>query len=568
MRITTLALALSLALVGCSSKLGGGGDDDDDVSPPMPDEWAIDVDVSGLDRFVPAGTATWTVAGRAESRPHELAGVSVADAPATVGGDGSFSVDVAVSPGLTPVAIEGSDVEGHVRQADRTLLSARFLPEGEANREAAGLVLTDEILASMGGGLAGDTSSIDVAAEILSRDVLSQDDRCVTWPVSASQEDVTIALVRDDADLWVHIQIPDLYVYFEGECQGVFSTIPVAGEMWGTIDLWTRITAVPPTGSATCLSSFSHTTPEVEVQGWYFDVWGTGGPLQSWIIELFSGSKSEEARAQLASEMQVQSDDLLSERLADVVVFDSASQVSMLGQPVDLHLCLSAMTAVGDDLVAQVAATASGAGGLAAPGAPQIDGPAPAAVAGELLLDSNLVSQLLFSAWRAGGLARPNVQQVELDLIGLLVPELREHYPDAEFVDVSIDGELPPIVRATSEAGGDLRVEIGDLMLRLTIGADEVFRFGVHLILDLDLVPTDGMLVPTVIETDAVVTLLGERFDAPDDALEDAVALKIGDAASALLGGAAIALPSLPGLGAPADVTADAGGRYLHIHLQ
>jgi hypothetical protein len=65
-----------------------------------------------------------------------------------------------------------------------------------------------------------------------------------------------------------------------------------------------------------------------------------------------------------------------------------------------------------------------------------------------------------------------------------------------------------------------------------------------------------------------VVTLLGERYDAPDDALEDAVKLKIGDAASELLGGAALSLPSLPGLGAPVDVQPDAGGRYLHIRLQ
>jgi hypothetical protein len=266
--------------------------------------------------------------------------------------------------------------------------------------------------------------------------------------------------------------------------------------------------------------------------------------------------------------MQLQSDTLLDEKLANVQVFDSTSQVSLLGQPVEMHLCLSSLESSGNALVAQVAATASGAGGRDAPGAPQIDGAPPAAAPGELVLDSNLVAQLLFSAWRAGGLEKANVQQVELGLIGLLVPELTEAYPGVEFVDVSIDGELPPIVRATAEGGGDLRVEIGDLMLRLTIGDDEVFRFGVHLVLDLDLVPDGTALVPTVLGSDATVTLLGERYDAPDDALEDAVKLKIGDAASALLGGASLSLPALPGLGAPADVKPDDGGRFLHITLQ
>jgi hypothetical protein len=62
--------------------------------------------------------------------------------------------------------------------------------------------------------------------------------------------------------------------------------------------------------------------------------------------------------------------------------------------------------------------------------------------------------------------------------------------------------------------------------------------------------------------------LLDERYDGSDDALEQAVQLQIGTAASALLAdGAAIALPDLPGLGAPVDVTADPGGRYLHLSL-
>jgi len=77
-----------------------------------------------------------------------------------------------------------------------------------------------------------------------------------------------------------------------------------------------------------------------------------------------------------------------------------------------------------------------------------------------------------------------------------------------------------------------------------------------------------GKLAPKVVDTKADVALLDEMFDAPSDALEQAVALKIGDAAAQLLGdGAALSLPDLPGLGAPVDVTPDAGGRFLHVKL-
>jgi hypothetical protein len=568
MRIRTLVVISILFLVGCGKEMGPGGDDGGGDDGPIPEPaWSIDVDMSTLDRFVPLGTTTWHVAGTATAS-EGLASVDVAGAAATLDGSGAFGAEVSCAPGLTIVPVVARDTKGHERQAHRSLLSARWLAEGAANPEGAGLILTDEILSTMGDGLAGDAADIDVAAEIMAQDVLSQDDRCTTWPVYAEQGSIAVELVRDGAELWLNIQIPDLYVYFEGECQGLLSTIGIAGEMAGDIDLWTLLTPIPPGGEETCLSSFDHTTPEVVVNGWYFDVWGTGGPLQNWIITLFSGSKSEEAKAQIASEMQTRSDEMLTEKLADITVFDRTSSLELLGRPIDMHLCLSSMEGVGGELVARVAATAQGNGTKEAPGAPQLDGAPPMPAAGELLLDGNLVGQLLFSAWRDGGLTKPNVQQVELSLIGLLVPELRELFPDAEFVDVSIDGELPPLVRATSEAGGDLRVDIADLMLDLSIEGSSVFRFNVHLTLDLDLVPQDGALVPTVIGTTSEVFLIDEALDGPDDALQDAVALKLGDAASELLGGASLALPELPGLGAPADVTPDAGGRFLHIRLE
>jgi hypothetical protein len=75
--------------------------------------------------------------------------------------------------------------------------------------------------------------------------------------------------------------------------------------------------------------------------------------------------------------------------------------------------------------------------------------------------------------------------------------------------------------------------------------------------------------MPKVLDTKATVALIDELYDAPDDALEQAVQSQIGNTASQLLGGAAaIALPDLPGLGAPLDVTPDAGGRFLHVTLQ
>jgi hypothetical protein len=89
------------------------------------------------------------------------------------------------------------------------------------------------------------------------------------------------------------------------------------------------------------------------------------------------------------------------------------------------------------------------------------------------------------------------------------------------------------------------------------------------LTLALKLDPVDGKLVPTVVDSSAVVSLLDERFDGPDDAIETAIAAKIGGVAAELIGpDAAIALPDLPGLGAPTAVAVDPGGRFLRVSLQ
>jgi hypothetical protein len=459
-----------------------------------------------------------------------------------------------------------TDNAGHTRKGDRTLLAARFLPDGAHNTTAASLILDDSLLASMGQGLASEAGEVDVAAEIMARDVLSQDDRCVTWPVQASQGEVSVILVEDRGDLWLRIRIPNLYVYFEGSCQGAFSTIPIAGEMGGTIDVWSQL-AANQNAPGTCLSSFAHSQPEVLINNWGFDVWGQGGPLQNWIVSMFAGEKSGEARSQIASEVGARANTMLTEKLADIQVFDRTSDLELLDQSIAMHLCLGTLEKIDGKLIARIAANAQGGGDKVAPGAPQLDGPLVTPAANELLLDANLVGQLLFASWKAGGLSRPG-PDADISILQVLVPELYDNFSTAT-AQVSIDGELPPLVSATPDGPGKLKVEIGDLMVDMSLEDQRVFRFGVILTLALDLTPVDGKLVPSVVSSNAEVWLLDERYDGPDDALETAIAAKVAGVAGELIGAdSAIALPDLPGLGAPTTVTVDPGGRFLRVGLE
>ena len=561
MRVLTCAALV--AAVGCSKTPADG---DMPGSEPDPKGWSIDIDMASLDRFVqPATETSWKVTGTATAT-EGLQSLVVDGASLDLDGHGAFATTVAVTPGLTRVAILGTDEAGHTRKGDRTLLAAPFLADGAYNASAANLVLTNAILAAMSASLASYATDVDVAGEILARDVLSQDDRCVTWPTAASQGTVTATLVADRGVLWLRIRIPSLRVSFAGQCRGLLSQIPIAGLMGGTLDVWSRLTPAPPTGGG-CLTAFAHSRPEVQISGWGFDVWGTSGPLQGWIVDLFSGNKSAEARAQLQSEVGTRADTLLTTKLANVSVFDRSSQLELLGKPVTMDLCVANLETANQTLIATIAARATGAGTLPAPGAPLVDGASVRAGANELVLDANLVGQLLFASWRDGGLARM-APDIDAGILQILLPGLAKEFPDATTAQVQIEAELPPLVRATPEGPADLRVELGDLMITVTIDGRRVLRVGALLALALDLVPQGSALVPTVVDTQATVSLLDERYDGADDALELAVQSQIGGAAGQLLdGAAAIALPDLPGLGAPLAVTADAGGRYLHIQL-
>ncbi len=557
-----MSCAALVAALGCSSKSTTG----EDQPEPDPKGWTLTVDMSGLDRFVePADAESWPVAGVATTT-EGLQSVTVGDALVELDDRGAFATTVPVTLGLTRVPILATDEAGHTRKGDRTLLAARFLPDGDFNPAAANLVLTDAVLAAMSDGIASYATDVDVAGEILAREVLSQDDRCVTWPVSANQGQVTASLVGDSGNLWLRIRVPNLYVFFQGSCRGLISTIPIAGEMVGTLDIWTRLTAKPPAAGA-CLHAFDHTKPQVQISGWGFDVWGTSGPLQSWIVEMFSGDKSTEARTQLAQQVGTRADELLATKLTNVSVFERMSQLDLLGRPLALELCVSGLEKVDTTLLAHVAARATGAGSREAPGAPQLDGASIRAGANELALDGNLIAQLLFASWRDGGLTRA-APDIDAGVLQILMPGLDTEFPDANVAQVAIDAELPPYVRATPDGPGDLQIELGDLMIEISIENTRILRFGAQLTIALDLTPQDGALVPTVIDTQAQVALLDERYDGSDDALEQAVQLQIGSAASKLLdGGAAIALPDLPGLGAPVEVVPDAGGRFLRVKL-
>ncbi len=550
---------------------GGAGS----APPPGEAPYTLTVDTSGLDRFVPAATATRTVAGEVTASLGAAA-VKVGDADATLMPDGTFSRSVPVPAGLSMVPIVATDRAGHARSAHRSLLRARFLPEGQVNPGAARLQLTETILQQIAAPLRADVQAINVAREIMARPVLSDSNGCVTYPRYAQHQPAELDLgIAPDGTLWVTIDIPSLLIQFDGECQAVLSSAPIEGQIVTNLHVETTLGAGG--SGTTCVTGLRHSSPDVSLPGFNVDIRGTGF-LTGFLVTLMASFREGQVHDEFLQQFTTQADTLLGQKLASVSLFGGAQRMDLLGQNVSLDLCLVALGRASGALEATVGAKVTAGGTRPAPGAPQLDAAVPRAVPGALLLDTNLVAQALFSAWRAGGLAKANQQQVPLDLLAALVPALGGRWPDDTMVDVDIDGELPPVVRAapvatTPPAMGRpapaMIVELGDLRIRLHVGDTTLYELGARISLTLGLEPDMGALKPTVLSSTAEVHLLGEPVaDADDAALEAVVQSRLGDSAAALLGGARLALPSLGGALRPGAVTPDAGGRYLRVALQ
>jgi hypothetical protein len=558
------AIASLLVLFGCGDNIGG-----EEPLAPGPSGWKIDVDMSGLDRFVPAGTTTWTVGGHARSSL-PLVGVEVAGEGAPLS-QGDFARDVETALGMTIVPIIARDSESHARQAHRTLLSAHFLPEGAINDRIATVTLSDQVLAGINAQIKEATDAIDIPGQIMAQDPLFDDGTCIIRPASASSGQLLVQLQRKrGTELWLNVKLPNLLVTFSGQCTNLGIPIRIAGSIGGTFDISTKLTAnAPPAGEA-CLSSFDHTLPTCAITGWVYNIYSPDGPVQTALIRTLAPT-SAEAEDMIHDGLVTSTDQLLTEQLASFELLDQTQTFPGVGgEPIEMHVCLAALGPENGKLVVRVAGDVAGAGVRDAPGAPMLATSAPVTADNEMLLDSGLISQLVFSSWRDNAFVQEIPQAVEISLLALLVRELGDAFPNATHADIAVDGELPPFIRATPDvAGADLRLEISDLMVTLEVEGQMIMKFNIRIALDIDFKAMDGMLVPTSVGSQVDAFLIDELYDGPDDALELAIesglAQAVGDIFS---GGGGVGIPEvIPGIGRVTDIVPDAGGRYLRLKL-
>ncbi len=556
---------------------GGAGPGGSAGSGPAPRS-KVSVTLDGLDRFL---TAPGPVAIKGQVTADRGVGdVMVAGSPAMLDAGGRFEATAQAPAGVSLVEIAAHDrgAPAAERKAHRSVIVARYLPEDQPNADAAAVGLSSGFLRALIAPYTMQIANLDLAAQIRMAGLSISQQGCditlenVTAGRPSLSLDVTAAAEgTPGGDLQIAFGAPMIDVAFRGSC-----TLPLAGNVRFrgnlTTDVAVKSLVSAPLGEA-CVTTFTNTFPTVELPNLDLQVRndGTGG-LIGLVIPLVGGIMRGQVAMTMSEQIAMTADGLIKQQLAMLSVFSGTQPVMFGASTIQVGFCLTGLapvdTPAGRTLTAKVGLRARGPGGLDAPGAPQVDGALGAPATDTLLVDANLIGQLLFSIWRAGGISGSDSSTLQFGLLALLAPDLAGRYPDETPVEIKISAELPPLVRAADPAAGDLVVEIGDLMVDLSVQGQQLFRIGLFLMATVDLTPMGAMLKPEVKAVQARVHVLDEPVaDIDDMALEGAVQSQLDAAARRLFGDTAFALPNLGVTLRPRDVTADPGGRYLRIPL-
>ncbi len=574
MRQCMLLLALDLPACAAATygPVGPGGQEGEAWGPngggdPDADFWSIDLDTSATDPFLVDFPATATVRGTV-SASEGLARVEVAGQVVQTDRSGAFAVEVPVTPGLQVVPVQAFDTAGHSRNGHRGLIAARYLPEGDINAGAAGITVTNDLLAALAGDQLDQVGDLDLSDEIMSQGNMSQQG-CDITVRSARHGRPSLALAVDGGALTVTFTIPDLVVTFSGECDMFISSTSFTGDLTTDVVVHTALTAPPSTA---CLETFAHTYPTVDLPGFDLSIQSNDGGLIGMLVPLVGEMMQDQFATQMSDQIATQADGLINEQVAQFGQMGLGEDAVMQFNGVDLSVgfCMTGLESVDGVLRARLGLSVTGPGGTRAPGAPMVDGEMGPTSPSTLWLDANLISQMMFSLWSAGGLSGESTGDVTTGLLGLLVPEIADMFPGDTPVTVGIEGLLPPVVRAAGPASdGDLLVDIAGLVIDLSVDGELLFRMSAFVHLTLDLQNQDGSIKPAIVDSSAEVVVLDEPIADVDDAvLQSAVEMQIGGQAESLLGDTGFGLPAFGGISlVPQDAVPEPGGRYVRVTL-
>lgn len=503
---------------------------------------SITIDTSPTDPFVIDYPETHTLSGfvRAGSGVGSL---SVGGSNVTVGSDGAFSTQVPVAAGMQIVDIVATDSAElpSTRQGHTSLLVSDFRPDDEMNTSAITLALTEEILAMIEEPAREMIAEFDIEGMLAGSGAMDMD-MCTFNILSATHGEPELDIYVDGTgQLAIDFTISNIRVAFTTNCNFFITAVNANGNVTTDFLFHTTLLATPNGG---CVDGIETAPPDVTLPGFNVQITSGGSGFIDMILPLAVGLFEGGIQDMIVEEVIAQSDELLGDELAGLDMFNMDEEIDMMGVQANLSLCLAGLVNEGGVTRALMAAIVTADGAHSAPGIPYLPTSFPPPQPNTLFLDSGFVGQLMFAGWSSGVFSQENVGEIPVSVISLLLPEIEEAFPNAQTVTISIDGELPPLITASEPGQGDLRADIGNLNVLLSIDGELVFRVVIHLSLTLELVPNGSTIVPEVGNVEATIIVAEEHgVDVDDSMLVLAVNAQLNGMVSDLLGGVAIEVP-------------------------
>jgi hypothetical protein len=577
-------MAVSLVVSGCASE---PADTPLPMPPPDGSAWALRVDTSASDRYLPSDNDTAVIRGDVySSQGVDRIEIGPSLGAAVLPGEHEFVAPFSVGEGLSLVEMRAFDVDGHMANGHHAVLRTRYIPESELHPRAIAISLSEPLLASVSSGLLTAADGLELADFLTPGTALIDDADCMLIADRVTQSPTALSLrPTGDGGIAIEMNVRDVAIGFHGTCMG--ATVSPESEVDGTA---ARVTVsvypvAPEPGE--CLSRFTATETRVEITSFDIDLrlddCGVLCPFGEVVGELAEDSVRDRLTEQTTGMVEL----LLADFLSDVTLLDSSSTFDAFDVAVALDLCLTSIDQSGTELVARLGARASGPGGATdAPGAPQLFAELGPASANRAWLDPALLGQIVFSAWRAGGLTfAGGGDTLTTDLLGIVVPGLQERFdmlgvPRGSAIEVEAGVGMAPLLRAAAApAGGDVPgeadvlFELGHVRTTLRAAGIDLFTFETHASLALVMTPDEtgtqirATLAPTSVSTTWLVDSAISDLDASaSDLLALAVDSELRSRVADLASKFVIAVPDL---GAPIVVTdvAPVEGGYLELTL-
>jgi len=542
MRSARCLLAFAVLAPACASS---------DDTPPV-------LAVSTPERGTLAESAVVSVAGQVSDDAPGRLSVRVNGLEAVIAPDGSFAVDVPVPPGVDILETIATDGGGNTARDVRAVLAGTLAPANGAVPDALAVHVGPEAFAAIGDGAGAAIDQLDLTAAVQPMNPVFQDPGCLGATVDITGVDVSrvdVGLVPGGgavaADVTIHDLRVDLHADYQVACIG------------GSTDLAVLASAVRIRGGLGVdvvdgdLRTALH---DVTVQLDGFDLDGGGAPGA--VLDLFDGIIDDRVAAALQAVVQEQ----LPAR-ADAALSELASKtwtVPVLGHDVGFRIAPTDVDLESTGAFVAVDASMQVAGGEA--GA-YVATPSP--VTGVLMQDApgvgiavadDAINQLFAGLWASGALD----QQLPIEPgnpIALLL--------DSKTRTLGVTMSLPPTV--ATDGNGDMRVAIGDLILRtIDGGGEELSRIAISIATTLGAESTaDGHLKLRLGEPTVYAQILwqSDQVERPltGQQIEDVVAAAwslIGPTADDVL--AQVPLPAIAGM-TIADPQIDARGGFVVV---